>query len=430
MAVVFSCARQEERSLQQSPDQSSLQSESVARSESEVEKISFSQWCERWGLSCPTKTHVNEFESVNLQGGQIEASDDEALADSRQLKRWQAISKLVTQFSTSGSQLSIEDTELSNAKTRLLMTQIGLQDVYAELLDLIQRARVRKVFLDSEGKLRFESRLASGAFSGIIRGRSGLKWLFENQGTMAVDAASGQYSFEGLSFAAANGVSSESFRFLSFNDADQSHWAGRELTVTHIPAGFIARDLPVRWEKLSEIQREKLLRGTTELRNVLLNSNRNIRLNRSFFDTAARAMPVFINDSKLLPALTTLTDALGGLEIKAPLGNAPIAQVNLEKANGLMCRMEMSGTPTMEFYLDKNFGVQNVFTNEKFNAQIDLYGITVKAKAGISVSFKLRRVDVEPTRIVVKGVPVVGEVVIPQGKSDKELKKFECSERF
>jgi hypothetical protein len=94
----------------------------------------------------------------------------------------------------------------------------------------------------------------------------------------------------------------------------------------------------------------------------------------------------------------------------------------------------MSGTPPIELTLDRRFGIQNAYTNDKKHAQIDLYGINIKARVGIPISFNLKRVDVEPSRIVIKGVPVIGEIVIAlpeEGKKfNKELKKLECTERI
>ncbi|MEY3903077.1 MAG: hypothetical protein RL189_2383 [Pseudomonadota bacterium] len=400
---------------------SELNSSSTSSELTEVEKITFVQWCERWGLTCPG------------DDGKSFDSQNELQSESKESQQWQAIAKLFDRFMVSGSNFSLEDSELNSAKARLLMTQIGWDEVYGEVLEVLNRSRLKKIAIDPQGQIRFEARPGMNDRAGTVRGRSGMRWTFGNQGTVSV-GETGSYLFGGLWFAAANSLETDVFGRLGYNDQDKTTWSGSNIAVTHVPEGFFIRDLPVRWEKFSEFKREPLLRSVTELRNLVFSQGRSVKLNTAFFDTAARSLPVFVDDAKVLPAITKLTDALGSLEMKAPVSDAALAQIKLERAASVMCRIEMSGTPPIELTLDRRFGIQNAYTNEKAHAQVDLFGINIKARVGIPISFNLRRVDVEPKRVVVKGVPVVGEIAIPlpdeTGKFDKELKKFECTERL
>jgi hypothetical protein len=140
-----------------------------------------------------------------------------------------------------------------------------------------------------------------------------------------------------------------------------------------------------------------------------------------------------VEDAKIVGAVGRLINSFGSMVMTQPTSATPLAQIALQQASSVVCRIEMSGTPAIDLTLDKRFGIQNVFTNEKNNAQMDFYGINIKARVGLPISFNLKRVDIEPTRIVIKGVPVVGDVSIPLPGSDKkfgkELKKLECAER-
>ncbi|NBW80676.1 hypothetical protein EBR21_02880 [bacterium] len=418
LAFVASCGR---ISTDSTSDESRISSLSASEGALDVEKISFEQWCKRWGLTCPSKTET------------ISAESAESYTDSKEFQQWQVISQLFEAFARSGSNFSMANDELTSGRLRLLMTQIGLQEFHQDVIELLERSGLRKLSIESDGKIRFEARPGVNNQSGIVRGKSGMKWTFESEGGVSVGTG-GNYLFNGLLFSAANSFESDVFGKLGYNDTDKTVWSGSNLAVTNIPDGFFIRDVPVRWDKFSDVKRLPLLRYLTEFRNLVFTPGRTIRVNSAFFNTASRNMSVFVDDAKILGAVTKLVDALGLLEIKEPTAGAAFAQLNLEKANSVMCRIEMSGTPAIELTLDKRFGIQNAYTNDKYNAQIDLFGINIKARVGVSISFNLKRVDVEPTRIVIKGVPVVGEISIPlpdeKGKFAKELKKLECNERI
>jgi hypothetical protein len=384
-----------------------------------LEKISFEQWCARWGLLCPKP----EPKIWNDETSSFETKDE---------LKWKAIAELTDKAFKSGSNFGIERQELGSARIRIFMNQLGLDDVHGDVLEFLSKSGLRKVFLEPSGQLRFEARATLNGQSGVVRGNSGMKWAFANEGDVSIGSA-GQYLFKGLEFSAANSFESDEFGQLHFNSTDQTLWSGNTLAVTHIPDGFFIKDIPVRWEKFNELKQDVLIRNATEARNIVFTPNRIVRLSSAFFDTAAKHSDLFVDDEKIKPALRQLINAFGQMEMKAPTSSTPLAQVSLQQANSVVCRIEMSGTPAIDLTLDRRFGIQNVFTNDKSNAQIDLYGINVKARVGIPISFNLRRVDVEPTRIVIKGIPVVGEISIPlpgnEKQFGKELKKFECSER-
>jgi hypothetical protein len=418
LAFVASCGR---TSSESSSKESRVASLPAGEAAFEVEKISFEQWCKRWGLTCPAKTEPTSADAV------------EEFADSKEFQQWQVISQLFEAFARSGSNFSMVDNELTSGRLRILMTQIGLHDLHQDVIELLERTGLRKVAIESDGQIRFEARAGVNNQAGVVRGRSGMKWMFETQGGVTVGTG-GNYLFKGLFFSAANSFESDVFGKLGYNDSDKTVWSGENLAVTNVPDGFFIRDVPVRWEKFSDVQRVPLLRNVTEFRNLIFTQGRTIRVNSAFFNTASRNMSVFVDDAKVLGAVTKLVDAFGLLELREPATGAAFAQLNLEKANSVMCRIEMSGTPAIELTLDKRFGVQNVYTNDKYNAQVDLFGINIKARVGVPISFNPKRVDIEPTRIVVKGVPVVGEISIPlpdeKNKFGKELKKFDCNERI
>ncbi|MBM3381389.1 MAG: hypothetical protein FJY29_03015 [Betaproteobacteria bacterium] len=384
-----------------------------------LEKISFEQWCTRWGLICP-KPEPKSFATET----QTSLSKDE--------QKWRAIAELTDKAFKSGSNFTIEQQELNSARIRIFMNQLGWGDVHGDVLDVLNKSGLRKLVLEPTGQLRFEARTTLNGQSGTVRGNSGMKWAFANEGEVSVGAL-GQYIFKGLEFSAATSFESDEFGQLHFNESDKTLWSGNALAVTHIPDGFFIKDIPVRWEKFNDVKRDVLVRNATEARNIIFSPNRIVRLNSSFFDTAAKHSELFVEDDKIKTAVRQLINAFGQMEMKAPSTSNPLAQVSLQQAGSVVCRIEMSGTPAIDVTLDKLFGIQNVFTNEKRNAQIDLYGINIKARVGIPISFNLRRVDIEPTRIVIKGIPVVGEISIPLPGSDKklgkELKKLECSER-
>jgi len=384
-----------------------------------LEKISFEQWCTRWGLICP-KPEPKSFATET----QTSLSKDE--------QKWRAIAELTDKAFKSGSNFTIEQQELNSARIRIFMNQLGWGDVHGDVLDVLNKSGLRKLVLEPTGRLRFEARTTLNGQSGTVRGNSGMKWAFANEGEVSVGAL-GQYIFKGLEFSAATSFESDEFGQLHFNESDKTLWSGNALAVTHIPDGFFIKDIPVRWEKFNDVKRDVLVRNATEARNIIFSPNRIVRLNSSFFDTAAKHSELFVEDDKIKTAVRQLINAFGQMEMKAPSTSNPLAQVSLQQAGSVVCRIEMSGTPAIDVTLDKLFGIQNVFTNEKRNAQIDLYGINIKARVGIPISFNLRRVDIEPTRIVIKGIPVVGEISIPLPGSDKklgkELKKLECSER-
>lgn len=412
LGVAVSCARDDEISR--------VSSFNGHRLADFVEKISFTQWCERWGLACPKPDAGKK------------ASEFEVLSESKDVLKWRAIAELVEKALKSGSQFSIEQQEMNSARVRIFMNQVGWADVHGDMLNVLGQSGLKKLNLDPAGKLSFEGRTTLNGQSGWVRGNSGMKWAFANDGEFLVGTA-GQYLFKGVQFSAASSFESDEFGELSFTDDDQTTWSGNTLAVTHVPDGFFIKDIPVRWEKFNDVKQDVLIRNATEARNLVFNGTRNLKLNSAFFDTAARHTPLFVEDAKIVGAVGRLINSFGSMVMTQPTSASPLAQIALQQASSVVCRIEMSGTPAIDLTLDKRFGIQNVFTNEKSNAQMDFYGINIKARVGLPISFNLKRVDIEPTRIVIKGVPVVGDVSIPLPGSDKkfgkELKKLECSER-
>lgn len=418
LTAVLSCSRQDESFQKSSSTLFSLENTNQLLG---LEKLSFAEWCSRWGLICPGSNKVSD-------------QEQESYVESQDVLKWKAVAELIAKALASGSQFSLEQQELNSARVRIFMSQIGWSDVLGDILDVLTKSGLKKISLDPSGRVRFEGRSTLNGQSGAVRGKSGMKWAFENEGEFAVGTA-GQYLFKGLQFSAASSFDSDEFGLLNFDDTDKTVWSGNNLAVTHVPDGFLIGDIPVRWEKFNELKQEVLIRNATEARSIVLNNNRNLKLNSEFFDTAAKHVGVFVEDTKVADALSQLVNSLGSFDMRAPSSAIPMAQVALQQASNVVCRIEMSGTPAIDVTLGKRFGIQNLFSNDKSNAQIDLYGINIKARVGLPISFNLKRVDIEPTRIVVKGIPVVGEISIPLPGSadkplDKELKKFECSERL
>lgn len=417
LITAASCAQSEHRS---SGEWSKAQSQLNSLLESYAEKLSFEQWCERWGLACP-------IEEESARSGWNEQS----LSESKEVRQWRAVADLLDKAVRSGSDFIIEQQELNSARVRIFMQQLGLGDVHGDLLDALSRSGIKKVAIEPSGRVRFQARETVSGQSGVLRGKSGLNWIFASNGEFSVDD-NGRYLFEGLQFAAANALESDVFGALSYSDEDKIVWSGENIAVTHVPDDFIIKDVPVRWEKFGDLQEEVLIRNATEARNIILANNRKLKLNSVFFDTAASHAAVFTDDQKIQTALKQLLDSLGQFEMRQPQSGIALAKMTLQRAERVGCRIEMSGVPAIDVSLSRDFGIQNVFTNEKKNAQIDLYGINIKVRIGFPISFNLKRIDVEPTKIVIKGVPVVGEISIPLPGSEsylgKELKKLECNE--
>lgn len=385
-----------------------------------TEKITFSQWCERWGLTCPSE-ETDENSHENRQ----------ASLESKESRQWRVVAELLEKAVQSGSDFSLEQQELNSARVRIFMQQLGLGDVHGDLLNALSKSGIKEVAIEPSGRVRFQARETVSGQSGVLRGQSGLNWIFASSGDFSV-GAQGQYIFNGLQFAAANALESDVFGELGYTDEDKIVWSGQNIAVTHVPEDFIIKDIPVRWEKFGELKEDVLIRNITEARNIVLANDRHLKLNSAFFDTAASHADVFTEDEKIQPALKKLLDSMGQFDLRSPQSGAALANIALQRAERLVCRIEMSGVPAIEIGLSQNFGLQNVFSNEKKNAQIDLYGINIKVRIGFPISFNLKRVDVEPTKIVIKGVPIIGEISIPLPGSDsymgKELKKLECTE--
>ncbi len=398
-------------------------SRELSRVQSELgaytEKISFDEWCERWGLTCPV---IDESSAIT--------SSEETLSESKELRQWRVIADLLEKAVQSGSDFAIEQQELNSAKVRIFMQQLGLGDVHGDILDALSRSGIKKVAIEPSGRVRFQARETVSGQSGVLRGNSGLNWIFASSGEFSVGAQS-RYLFNGLQFAAANALESDEFGTLGYTDDDKIVWSGQNLAVTNIPEDFLIKDVPVRWEKFGDLQEDVLIRNITEARNIALANNRNLKLNSRFFDTAASHAGEFTDDPKIQRALKQLLDSFGLFEMRQSTSSTALANISLQQAERMGCRIEMSGVPAIEVGLLRNFGIQNIFSNEKKNAQIDLYGINIKVRIGFPISFNLKRIDVEPTKIVIKGVPVIGEISIPLPGSDsymgKELKKLECA---
>ena len=415
LCLAASCA---ESKLSTDTDWSSRLYQVKSRLGAYTEKISFDEWCERWGLTCPVKDDDTQFNSV-----------DTFVSESKELRQWRVIANLLEKAVQSGSDFAIEQQELNSAKVRIFMRQLGLGDVHGDILEALSKSGIKKVALEPSGRVRFQARETASGQSGVLRGNSGLNWIFSSSGEFSIGPQS-QYLFNGLQFAAANALESDEFGTLGYTDDDKIVWSGQNLAVTNIPDDFLIKDVPVRWEKFGDLQEEVLIRNISEARNIALANNRNLKLNSRFFDAAASHAGEFTDDPKIQRALKQLLDSFGLFEMRQSTASTALANISLQQAERMGCRIEMSGVPAIEIGLSRHFGIQNIFTNEKKNAQIDLYGINIKVRIGFPISFNLKRVDVEPTKIVIKGVPVIGEISIPLPGSDsymgKELKKLEC----
>lgn len=374
--------------------------------EAALANLTFKEWCQQWGLTCPPSTQ----------------DDDEGIVAQMSPEQWKSTLSLFRALLVERNVLSFVRADLESPQFKEVIRTLGLQKLEADIVQLIDRVGLLKISLPGTGTVSVESK-----GQGVIAGQSSLAWLFAPQVAIK-PGATGKLEMSGISFADKSKTRTENLASISLPVSPSYLWGTTNLQISQVPGSFLLNEIVLDTSALKNVKIEQALKSVTPLRDWLFAGGRKAHLGSGFFDTAAKEVGVIISNPLLRRILPPLLEKLGSVDIEKVAAN-PLATVSLRADGKLTCRLEMEGQPKIDLTFDKKFGVTNLLTTDKGFARAEFYGVSAKLDVlgPISPGFKLQIIEVEPTRLVIKKVPVIGEVAIPLNGEPTTLKAFACS---
>ncbi len=381
--------------------------------------LPFQDWCNQWGLNCNIPLDAEENHNSETE----KKSDAPAPKTPWTAEQWKAASHIAHSVLSESINLSVARQDFNHPQFRMIMNDLGVSVSVKNMTDFLDKFGFSQFLIPGDGTLKINH---NG--TGQILGRSRLQWKLANSTNIAPQE-NGNIDLAGVTLSSSTQSQAEVLSSTSrYNNSSQAMNLASN-TITDVPNSFLTHEARIDLSEFKKMTAEQFFRNLGLLRDFLMVPNRTFKLSNAFFSTVASKIPIFIENPIFKTSIPSIFANIASLEIKK--ANAlPMAIGTLKEGKKLKCTIEMEGQPKVDLTLDPSFGLNNSSSTPQNNAKIELFGVTAKAYMGaISPSFKLQLIELEPTRIVIKKVPIIGEVVIPTGPETPpaKFKAFSCA---
>jgi hypothetical protein len=253
-------------------------------------------------------------------------------------------------------------------------------------------------------------RLAKGALTVEFNGENELQTKsalrVRASSRVRLEAEDGSLRTAGLSLADGSGAKSSTLEGLAVTETNLLSWTGSTLAVSGVPIKRFLEDvLGVGLELPSPDTKPDIgatLKVISPIKDWLLKGDRKIVLNDETFRRLADSLPDLAQGDDQ-ETLAYLLGHLTGLRA----GQTRSGRLIEAKADG---QITCNAGNKAQMMLASEFGVRSIDKLSETSVSVTVYGIDARPMMGlIKPLIHLSRIDIEPTRIVVKNVPILGQ---------------------
>lgn len=360
----------------------------------------FQAWCGEWALACPTTPPAN-------------VPDPNAPWSDAQWRNAFAILKAVGE--TPGT-VGVTRAELADRALDQVASRMGIATLLQNL-----RARLDQSHFDHLTLAHGGVELTSAAATDY-QTASGLTVSTATGVAMHVEATD-DVILTGVTLGSAAGASE---RLASWRVTGQNvlSWTGDTRRVNDVPIKFMLDEvtgIDLGTEDIAMPKYVDLQPVIMQLKNWLTTGTRNLELPRSTFSALATNLPPLLKDQPMAIAVGSILRRLKTLTSTALTRQTKLVQGT---ATGeIHCR---AGSMA-EMIITSDFGVESL-TTDGTNVAAVLYGIKARPTSGIIRAFDVRRVSLEPKKIVIRDVPILGTFTLDMTDPDNQDMELDCGE--
>lgn len=356
----------------------------------------FSTWCENWGIECPP--------------GPAPAFPE--AGKELTVEQWEALSRIVNGFVQSRSRFAMTRSEFEDEELKNIMKALNSLDALEKMTEFLDLFGLESLEKSSLGyvRLNFED---AGRYPAPV----GFDLGFDSNITVRFNRA-GIIDFRGLRIGEL-GADLEAMQSVSVAGQNTVDLTTDARKVTNLHMAFVAQHLLAGIDGIlpgTNPDGTKLLSVVVPLVEWFEDRRRALYLKKDFFELVAKESRAFGDASetertgigKLLDVLDTVRTGSNSSR-----GGSLLSVTLSKKFN---CVIEKEGDPTIKLALSTRFGLKNIQRRSEDVTRITLRGVRVSAKG---VGFDLKTIDVEPDKIVIRGVPLIGKVEIPMDEEEE-----------
>ncbi len=375
---------------------------------SEQVTTSFQEWCQSWKLMCDTERSEPKNEM--------------------QEQKWNALLTIVRAGLSDELKLNLSSKDLTDEKLMSAFDEMGLSELTQKMRSLIEKSDLQTIEILGNSALGINLAGEQQKWNGT----SGLQWEVQSQSKVVVGQNS-NIELNGFNFLSSDNIFRESLKGVSFDSVHGFSWKNESLKVTNVPTDFFMKDLGFDVTKFGDVRLSALIKNLPTLIEWSQQTKHTFSLGEKFFSTLARHGEKLADSPETKLIFSQIAPHLLRMNTLDSQGKT-FLDVTLREQKGLNCKFEVEGVPGMNLLLSSDFGIRSYGKNEQDHSRFTFFGIEAKVDipGPFDPSFTLKEVDIEPDRITIRQVPIVGKISIPfkDGGSDKSrLKSLACADR-
>lgn len=360
--------------------------------------MDFAAWCQAWQIDCPSTVP--------------DVPNSEAPWSAEQ---WRALFGVFEGIGLSRSQLVLSSTELNDRGLQAVVNALGLGEHFQRIKTRLDDMNFASIEVQpgkrsaGSGKIQGRLNIVSTAPSTLV-GDSGLTM---NQGTnfslsIAPDRS---IALAGLELGSRTTRAVERVQTLAVEEANVLTMNTAKASISGVPMAYIAEEyLHLEDGQLPEPQLRygDLIPVGYQFYTWLTTGIRDIDLGSVTMQRLASELPILLPE--LDAGVPTLLKAI--TSVKSTRATRASQFIKAETRGPVQCQVG----DKLEINIEREFGIRTLTRLDATSFRITVYGIKVKPlNMPIQPNFRLNRIDFEPTRIVIRDVPVLGQYVFEMG---------------
>jgi hypothetical protein len=391
--LFFSCGPDPQREPASAPTQPELGLTETGRTGE-----SFAAWCARLGVTCPPPPAAN-----------VPDADDPWTAD-----EWRGVLATLRAVATGATHYTVTRAELDDANLTAAAEAFGLGDGLAKLRERLDASGFDHFDVGDSLKVTADGTNERVAPSGLVVETAEVL-------DVAVTPADG-VAVQGLAVSGPGGAGSAVTGF-DVSGTNVLTFGGPAGDVVDAPIKFLfdeAFGMGTDADAGAEApDYQDMQPGFVPMKNWLVTGTRDLDLRADEIAAAKAHLPRLIRDQAKRQNVDVLLSVLTSLKSTAASRADKLVQAQARR--GFVCVVGDS-----ELTFATSFGVQNI-TQRGDAANVTLYGVKARRLSGlVRPQFALNRLELQPTKIVIYDVPVIGTFTIDMTDPDSAPSTVSC----
>lgn len=374
---------------------------SLSRTKANV-LVPYDQWCEGWGLTCPTGDAAN-------------VPSQEHPWTKAQWKNAFAAAEAVV---GSPSDVRFSRADADDAALKQALDAFGLGDLLVQVKHRIDAAGLDELKFGG-GALTFSAQRESS-----YQAPSGLVVASQRSATLRFDPH-GDVAVDGFSLRSQRGVA-EPLQGFSVSDVNLMEWrASPSKKYADVPIQFFLDNiLGIDLNAIhGDASTSTFLNALAPLKDWLTAGQRDLSLGGPVFPALAANVPALLSDANDRAATKYILEHLTKLESTAAMRGAALARG--ESSSEIKCRLNNEAI----IMVDTHFALTKVERLGDKKARAQLQGVRARPLRGlIRPTIQIATLDVTPDRIIIRDVPVIGTYEIDLNDPDNKDLSVRCGE--